>query len=86
MPSPFDAWLLLRSVKTLSLRVERHFSNAMIIANWLKNHKKVTRVIYPGLKDHPQHAIAKKQQKNPEGKSVFGGIISFELDSSVNVN
>ena len=77
LPSPFDAWLLLRSIKTLSLRVDKHFSNAMKIANWLKSHKKVTRVIYPGLKEHPQHTIAKKQQKNPEGKSVFGGIISF---------
>ena len=86
LPSPFDAWLLLRSIKTLSLRVDKHFSNAMKIANWLKSHKKVTRVIYPGLKDHPQHAIARKQQKNPEGKSVFGGIISFELDSKISVN
>ena len=86
LPSPFDAWLLLRSIKTLSLRVDKHFSNAMKIANWLKSHKKVTRVIYPGLKEHPQHTIAKKQQKNPEGKSVFGGIISFELDNSISVN
>jgi len=86
LPSPFDAWLLLRSIKTLSLRVDKHFSNAMKIANWLKSHKKVTRVIYPGLKEHPQHTIAKKQQKNPEGKSVFGGIISFELDSTISVN
>ena len=86
LPSPFDAWLLLRSIKTLSLRVDKHFSNAMKIANWLKSHKKVTRVIYPGLKERPQHTIAKKQQKNPEGKSVFGGIISFELDSKISVN
>ena len=86
LPSPFDAWLLLRSVKTLSLRVDKHFSNAMKIANWLKSHKKVTRVIYPGLKDHPQHEIAKKQQKNPEGKSVFGGMISFELDNKIDIN
>ena len=86
LPSPFDAWLLLRSIKTLSLRVDKHFSNAMKIANWLKSHKKVTRVIYPGLKEHPQHTIAKKQQKNPEGKSVFGGIISFELDSTISIN
>ena len=86
LPSPFDAWLLLRSVKTLSLRVDKHFSNAMKIANWLKSHKKVTRVIYPGLKDHPQHEIAKKQQKNPEGKSVFGGMISFELDNTIDIN
>jgi|TARA_B100001093_G_scaffold270971_1_gene259009 cystathionine beta-lyase/cystathionine gamma-synthase len=86
LPSPFDAWLLLRSVKTLTLRVDKHFSNAMKIANWLKSHKKVTRVIYPGLKDHPQHEIAKKQQRNPEGKSVFGGMISFELDNIIDIN
>ena len=86
LPSPFDAWLLLRSVKTLTLRVDKHFSNAMKIANWLKSHKKVTRVIYPGLKDHPQHEIAKKQQRNPEGKSVFGGMISFELDNTIDIN
>ena len=86
LPSPFDAWLLLRSVKTLSLRVEKHFSNAVKIANWLKDQKKVSRVIYPGLKNHPQHKIAKKQQRTPNGKIVFGGIISFELDKSININ
>tara|TARA_B100000945_G_scaffold53260_1_gene38662 strand:- start:87 stop:1259 length:1173 start_codon:yes stop_codon:yes gene_type:complete len=86
LPSPFDAWLLLRSIKTLSLRVEKHFSNTMKIAIWLKKQKKVTRVIYPGLKEHPQHSIAKKQQKNPNGNTVFGGIISFELEESININ
>ena len=86
LPSPFDAWLLLRSVKTLSLRVEKHFSNAVKIANWLKDQKKVSRVIYPGLKNHPQHKIAKKQHRTPNGKIVFGGIISFELDKSININ
>ena len=86
LPSPFDAWLLLRSIKTLSLRVEKHFSNTMKIAIWLKKQKKVTRVIYPGLKEHPQHSIAKKQQKNPNGNTVFGGIISFELEKSININ
>lgn len=86
LPSPFDAWLLLRSIKTLSLRVEKHFSNTMKIAIWLKKQKKVTRVIYPGLKEHPQHSIAEKQQKNPNGNTVFGGIISFELEKSININ
>tara|TARA_A100001388_G_C28720649_1_gene476176 strand:+ start:24 stop:1196 length:1173 start_codon:yes stop_codon:yes gene_type:complete len=86
LPSPFDAWLLLRSIKTLSLRVEKHFNNTMKIAIWLKKQNKVTRVIYPGLKEHPQHSIAKKQQKNPNGNTVFGGIISFELEKSININ
>ena len=86
LPSPFDAWLLLRSIKTLSLRVEKHFSNTMKIAIWLKKQKKVTRVIYPGLKEHPQYSIAKKQQKNPNGNTVYGGIISFELEKSIDIN
>ena len=86
LPSPFDAWLLLRSIKTLSLRVEKHFSNTMKIAIWLKKQKKVTRVIYPGLKEHPQYSIAKKQQKNPKGNTVYGGIISFELEKSIDIN
>ena len=86
LPSPFDAWLLLRSIKTLSLRVEKHFSNTMKIAIWLKKQKKVTRVIYPGLKEHPQYSIAKKQQKNPNGDTVYGGIISFELEKSIDIN
>ena len=68
LPSPFDAWLLLRSVKTLSLRVEKHFSNAVKIANWLKDQKKVSRVIYPGLKNHPQHKIAKNNKELQMGR------------------
>ena len=86
LPSPFDAWLLLRSIKTLSLRVEKHFSNTMKNAIWIKKQKKVTRVIYPGLKEHPQYSIAKKQQKNPNGNTVYGGIISFELEKSIDIN
>lgn len=69
--SPFDSWLVLRGVKTLSVRMEAHQKNAMKIAAWLERHPKVESVIYPGLKSHPQHKIAKKQM------SGFGGMITF---------
>ena len=86
LPSPFDAWLLLRSVKTLSVRVEKQFDNAGIIARWLDNNSKVTRVIYPGLKSHKQFDLATKQHSSPDGKAVYGSMISFELDKSINLN
>ncbi|MEC9375805.1 MAG: PLP-dependent aspartate aminotransferase family protein [Pseudomonadota bacterium] len=72
---PFDAYLAFRGIKTLALRMERHQSNALEIANWLQNQSKVARVIYPGLRDHPQHDLAKKQMK-----TGFGAVIAFELD------
>jgi len=71
--SPFDSFLALRGLKTLSLRMERHCSNALIIARWLERHAKVKRVIYPGLESHPQHALARRQM------SAFGGIITMEI-------
>ncbi|MGE5561555.1 MAG: methionine gamma-lyase [Chloroflexota bacterium] len=71
--SPFDAWLLLRGLKTLVLRAERCTDNAMKIAPWLEKHPKVERVYYPGLPSHPQHELAKRQM------SGFGGMIAFEL-------
>ncbi len=77
IPSPFDCWLILLGVKTLPLRMARHCSNAMKVATYLENHKKVKRVMYPGLKSHPQHAIAKKQMKG------FSGMITFELKGSI---
>jgi cystathionine beta-lyase/cystathionine gamma-synthase len=70
---PMDAWLVLRGTKTLSLRMERHNANAMRLAEFLAAHPKVTRVHYPGLPSHPQHAIAARQMRG------FGGIIAFEL-------
>jgi cystathionine beta-lyase/cystathionine gamma-synthase len=73
--SPFDAWLCLRGTKTLSVRMDRHAENAMKIAEWLTEQKKVKKVNYPGLASHPQHLLAKKQMKN------FGGMISFDLRS-----
>jgi cystathionine gamma-lyase len=71
--SPFDSWLVLRGLKTLSVRMEAHQANAMKIANWLEKHPKVEKVIYPGLKSHPQHFIAKSQMTG------FGGMITFFL-------
>ncbi|MBK6898813.1 MAG: aminotransferase class I/II-fold pyridoxal phosphate-dependent enzyme [bacterium] len=69
--SPFNAWLLIRGLKTLAVRVRQHGENAMVVAKWLEKHPKVTRVVYPGLPSHPQHELAKRQQ------SGFGGLISF---------
>lgn len=86
LPSPFDAWLLLRSVKTLSIRVEKQFDNARKIANWLDSHSKITRVIYPGLKSHKQFDLATKQHSSPDGNPVYGSMISFELDQSINLD
>jgi len=73
--SPFDSWLVLRGTKTLPLRMERHCQNGMILAEFLKSHPKVTQVIYPGLPEHPQHALAKQQMRG------FGGMLSFDLGS-----
>lgn len=77
VPSPFDCWLILLGVKTLALRMERHCSNGMKIATFLENHPKVKRVMYPGLKSHPQHAIAKTQMKG------FSGMVTCELKGTI---
>ena len=71
--STFDSYLILRSLKTLGLRMERHSENALILAKELTNNKKIIKVIYPGLESHPQHELAKKQMNG------FGGIISLEI-------
>lgn len=76
-PSPFDAWLLLRGIRTLSLRVERHNSNAAALAQALQNHPAVERVRYPGLASHPQHDLAKRQMTG------FGGMLSIELRGGI---
>lgn len=65
VPSPFDCWLLLRSVATLGLRVERQVDNAQALAAWLEDQTAVERVLYPGLPSHPGHAIAKRQMRRP---------------------
>lgn len=71
--SPFDAWLLMRGLRTVALRVERHNRNATAVAQFLESHPKVTRVNYPGLESHPQHALARGQM------SGFTGMLSVEL-------
>lgn len=71
--SPFDSWLLLRGLRTLGLRVERHNRNALALAQYLENHPKVARVYYPGLPTHPQHELAKSQMDG------FTGMLSVEL-------
>jgi cystathionine beta-lyase/cystathionine gamma-synthase len=73
--APMDCFLVSRGVKTLAVRMDRHDSNGMAVAKYLEKHPKVKKVIYPGLESHPQHAIAKKQQKG------FGGMLSFDLGS-----
>lgn len=70
---PFDAWLLLRGLRTLGVRVERHNQNALAVARFLESHPKVARVNYPGLASHPQHELAKQQM------SGFTGVLSLEL-------
>jgi cystathionine gamma-synthase len=71
VPGPFDCWLVLRGVKTLAVRMERHCENARRIAAWLDDHDAVEKVLYPGLPDHPGHEIAARQMND------FGGMISF---------
>jgi len=77
VPGPFDCWLTLLGVKTLSLRMARHSANGQIVAEFLESHPKVARVTYPGLSSHPQHTVAKEQM------SGFGGMISFELKGGI---
>lgn len=74
--SPFDAWLLLRGLRTLGLRVERHNRNAQALAEFLEGHPRVERVYYPGLESHPQHELARRQMQG------FSGMLSFELRGS----
>jgi len=76
--SPFDAFLVLNGMKTLPLRMERHCSNAMALAEYLTDHPKIKEVFYPGLTSHPQHTLAKRQMN---GK--FGGMIAFELKTGL---
>ncbi|MFQ5602593.1 MAG: trans-sulfuration enzyme family protein [bacterium] len=79
VPSPFDCWLLLRSTKTLHLRMPQHHRNATEIAHFLVQQTQVEKVHYPGLTSHPQHELAARQQLDPQGQPGFGGIISFEM-------
>ena len=79
VPSPFDCWLILRATKTLALRMRQSDENALFLAKYLSEERKVERVYYPGLPSHAQHALAKQQQLDPYGKPGFGGMISFDL-------
>jgi cystathionine gamma-lyase/cystathionine beta-lyase/cystathionine gamma-lyase/homocysteine desulfhydrase len=74
--SPFDCWLVLRGTKTLQVRMTQHSANGLALAQHLSRHKKVTRVIYPGLPDHPQYDLARRQMPNG-----CGGMLSFEVAS-----
>ena len=75
--SPFDCWLTLLGVKTLSVRMERHSESGMTVAKFLEEHPKVDRVSYPGLPSHPQHEVAKRQM------SAYSGMITFELEGGL---
>ena len=77
--SPFDSYLLLRGIKTLALRMQRHAVNAQAIAEFLAGHPRVRRVHYPGLPSHPQHALARQQMQG------FGGMVSFEIVGGADV-
>jgi len=73
VPSPFDCWLVMRGIRTLAVRMERAAANAALIAEWLTRRPEITRVHYPGLPDHPQHALAQRQMRLP------GAMVSFEM-------
>ncbi len=73
VPGPMDSFLVLRGVKTLHVRMERHAQNAMKVAQFLATHPKVVKATYPGLESHPQHALARKQMKG------FGGMVTFDI-------
>jgi cystathionine gamma-synthase len=75
VPGPFDSWLVLRGIKTLAVRMQRHCENARAIAGWLEGQPGVEQVLYPGLESHPGHEIAKRQMRD------FGGMISFLAES-----
>ena len=77
VPSLFDCWLTLLGVKTLHLRMHRHASNAQAVAEFLESHPQVEKIIYPGLKSHPQYGVAKEQMDG------FSGMISFELEGGI---
>ena len=76
VPSPFDSWLVLRGVKTLAVRMRQHCENAQAIAEHLDGHPLVRKVYYPGLPDHPDHALAKQQMRG------FGGMVSFAFEGT----
>ena len=76
VPGPFDAWLTLRGIKTLAVRMRQHEANALAVARFLREHPRVEKVYYPGLPSHPDHELAKRQM------SGFGGMVSFQFKGS----
>ena len=81
VPSPFDCWLLLRSTKTLGLRVQHQSDSAFELAKKLESHDEVKSIIYPGLESHEQHDLATRQQLNPNGQPIYGSMISIIVSS-----
>jgi cystathionine gamma-synthase len=77
--SPFDAWLVLRGLKTLGIRMEKHDSNALIVAQWLRGRDRVEKVFYTGFEDHPQYALSRKQSRGS------GGMVSFYVKNPADV-
>jgi cystathionine gamma-lyase len=77
VPGPWDSWLTLRGVKTLGIRMQRHFENGLAVAKHLEGHPKVAKVVYPWLESHPQHALARKQMRG------MSGMITIYLDSDL---
>ena len=81
--SPFDSYLVLRGVKTLSLRMARHSESGLRIAEWLAKHPKIEKVVYPGLQNHPQHAIAAKQMRQCGSIPSFSGMITIFIKGGI---
>ncbi|HLZ55583.1 MAG TPA: cystathionine gamma-synthase [Ktedonosporobacter sp.] len=77
VPGPFDAWLTLRGIKTLAVRMRQHEENARVVANFLAEHARVEKIYYPGLPSHPDHELAKRQM------SGFGGMVSFQFKGTL---
>ena len=82
IPGPFDSWLLLRGLKTLSLRMREHSANAARVATWLEEQPAVRRVHFPGLSDHPGHDVATRQMA-ASGEPLYGGMVSFEVEDEI---
>jgi cystathionine gamma-lyase len=76
--SPFDSYMIMRGIKTLAVRMEKHNDNAMQVAEFLESNPKISNVYYPGLKSHPQHTLTKNQTKG------YGGVLSFEIRGTIN--
>jgi methionine-gamma-lyase len=77
--SPFNAWLILRGLATLPLRMERHCQNALAVAHFLEAHPRVKHVVYPGLESHPHHQLARYQMSTGSGTPAYGGMLTFQL-------